>query len=90
MNNADIITLVDTYTDLAAKAKVATEAAAKARDALVGLGAGTYHGTLTKAVVSTSLPVRFDSQAFRDRHPSLWEEFQKAGDVVTSVRLHGR
>lgn len=90
MTDNKIIKLVDNYTKLAAAAKAASEAADAAREALLDLGDGSYVGTLTKATVSTSIPVRFDSGAFKEAHPSLWEQFRRQGDPVTSVRIHGR
>jgi hypothetical protein len=41
-------------------------------------------------VVSTSIPVRFDSTAFKEAHPSLYEDFKRQGNPVTSARIHGR
>ena len=90
MTDNKIIKLVDNYTRLAAAAKAASEAADAAKAALLDLGDGSYVGTLTKVTVSTSIPVRFDSSAFKESHPTLWEQFRRQGDPVTSVRIHGR
>jgi hypothetical protein len=46
--------------------------------------------TTHKVVVSTSIPVRFDSTAFKEAHPSLYEEFKRQGSPTTSARIHGR
>ena len=50
----------------------------------------SYNGTAHKVVVSTSIPVRFDSAAFKEAHPSLYEAFKAQGNPVTSARIHGR
>lgn len=90
MSDNKIITLVDSYTQLAAAAKLASELADAAKDKLIELGDGRYVGTLTSVTVSTSLPVRFDQTAFKETHPTLWEQFRKTGDPVTSARIYGR
>jgi hypothetical protein len=89
-NNTKIIKLVDDYAALAAQAKVLNELVDAAKAKLIALGDGSYNGTLHKVVVSTSIPVRFDSTAFREAHPSLYEEFKAQGNPVTSARIHGR
>lgn len=90
MTPAKILTLVDAYASASAAAKVAAEAADAAKSKLLALGDGTYLGTAHKVVVSTSISVRFDSTAFKDAHPALWESFRVQGQPVTSARIHGR
>jgi len=90
MTPARILTLVDAYASASAQAKIAAEAADAAKSKLLALGDGTHLGTAHKVVVSTSIPVRFDSAAFREAHPSLYEEFKRQGAPVTSARIHGR
>jgi hypothetical protein len=57
---------------------------------LLDMGDGTYVGTSHKVVVSTSIPIRFDSAAFKEEHPTLYERFKKQGDPQTSARIYGR
>jgi hypothetical protein len=90
MNTSKILTLVDAYAAASAAAKVAAEAADTAKSKLLVLGDGTYLGTAHKVVISTSIPVRFDSAAFREAHPSLYEAFKTQGQPTTSARIHGR
>ena len=90
MTPARILTLVDAYASASAAAKIAAEAADAAKSKLLALGDGSYLGTAHKVVVSTSIPVRFDSAAFKEAHPSLYEEFKRQGSPVTSARIHGR
>ena len=61
-----------------------------AKSKIIALGDGSYNGTAHKVVVSTSIPIRFDSAAFREAHPSLYEEFKTQGNPTTSARIHGR
>jgi hypothetical protein len=89
-NNTKTIKLVDDYAALAAQAKVLNELVDAAKSKIIALGDGSYNGTLHKVVVSTSIPVRFDSTAFREAHPSLYEEFKTQGNPTTSARIHGR
>jgi hypothetical protein len=89
-NNTKIIKLVDDYAALAAQAKVLNELVDAAKGKILNLGDGSYNGTLHKVVVSTSIPIRFDSAAFREAHPSLYEEFKTQGNPTTSARIHGR
>lgn len=90
MTPAKIITLVDAYATASAAAKVAAEAADAAKSKLLALGDGSYLGTAHKVVISTSIPVRFDSAAFKEAHPALYESFKAQGQPVTSARIHGR
>ena len=90
MTPARILTLVDAYASASAQAKIAAEAADAAKSKLLVLGDGTYLGTAHKVVVSTSIPVRFDSASFKEAYPSLYEEFKRQGNPVTSARIHGR
>ena len=90
MTQNQIVKLVDSYAAANAQAKIAAEAADAAKSKLLALGDGSYLGTAHKVVVSTSIPVRFDSASFREQHPALWEEFKRQGDPVTSARIHGR
>ena len=82
--------LVDDYANLNAQMKVLAELMDAAKSKVLALGDGTHLGTLHKVVVSTSIPVRFDSAAFREAHPSLYESFKVQGNPVTSARIHGR
>jgi hypothetical protein len=90
MTPARILTLVDAYASASAQAKIAAEAADAAKSKLLALGDGSYLGTAHKVVVSTSIPVRFDSTSFKEAHPSLYEAFKTQGNPVTSARIHGR
>lgn len=90
MTQTQILKLVDTYAQANAAAKVAAEAADAAKAKILAMGEGTYNGTAHKVVVSTSIPVKFDSAAFREAHPSLYESFKAQGVPVTSARIHGR
>ncbi|NBS97455.1 MAG: hypothetical protein EBT08_15135 [Betaproteobacteria bacterium] len=90
MTQTQIAKLVDTYAQANAAAKVAAEAADAAKAKLLALGDGSYLGTAHKVVVSTSIPVRFDSAAFKAAEPELYEQFKRQGDPVTSARIHGR
>lgn len=90
MTPAQIAKIVDTYAAANAAAKIAAEAADAAKTKILALGDGTYLGTAHKVVVSTSIPVRFDSAAFKEAHPSLYESFKAQGSPVTSARIHGR
>ena len=90
MTQTQIAKLVDTYAQANAAAKVAAEAADAAKAKILAMGEGTYNGTAHKVVVSTSIPVKFDSAAFREAHPSLYESFKAQGAPVTSARIHGR
>ncbi len=90
MTPAKILTLVDAYAAASAAAKVAAEAADAAKSKLLALGDGSYLGTAHKVVISTSIPVRFDSAAFKEAHPALYESFKTQGHPVTSARIHGR
>ena len=89
-NNAKITKMVDDYASLSAQAKVLGELVDAARAKILALGDGSYNGTTHKVVVSTSIPVRFDSTAFKEAHPSLYEEFKRQGSPTTSARIHGR
>lgn len=90
MTQTQIAKLVDAYAQANAAAKVAAEAADAAKAKLLALGDGSYIGTAHKVTVSTSIPVRFDSAAFKEAHPSLYESFKAQGAPVTSARIHGR
>lgn len=90
MTQTQIAKLVDAYATANAAAKVAAEAADAAKAKLLALGDGSYLGTAHKVVVSTSIPVRFDSAAFKAAEPELYEQFKRQGDPVTSARIHGR
>lgn len=90
MTQSKILTLVDAYATASAAAKVAAEAADAAKSKLLALGDGAYLGTAHKVVISTSIPVRFDSAAFKEAHPALYESFKTQGQPVTSARIHGR
>ena len=90
MNNTKTVKLVDDYASLAAQAKVLNELVDAAKAKILNLGDGSYNGTLHKVVVSTSIPIRFDSAAFKEAHPSLYEDFKRQGNPVTSARIHGR
>ena len=90
MNPTKVLKLVDDYATLAAQAKVLNELVDAAKSKILALGDGSYNGTAHKVVVSTSIPIRFDSAAFRDAHPSLYEEFKTQGNPTTSARIHGR
>lgn len=90
MTQTQIAKIVDAYATASAAAKLAAEIADAAKAKVLALGDGTHLGTLHKAVVSTSIPVRFDQTSFREAHPTLWEEFKVQGGPVTSARLHGR
>ena len=90
MTQTQIAKLVDAYATANAAAKVAAEAADAAKAKLLALGDGSYIGTAHKVVVSTNIPVRFDSVAFKEAHPSLYESFKTQGNPTTSARIHGR
>jgi len=90
MNPTKVLKLVDDYATLAAQAKVLNELVDAAKSKILALGDGSYNGTAHKVVVSTSIPVRFDSAAFREAHPSLYEAFKIQGAATTSARIHGR
>ena len=90
MNPTKVLKLVDDYANASAAAKLASEAADAAKSKILALGDGSYNGTAHKVVVSTSIPVRFDSAAFREAHPSLYEAFKIQGAATTSARIHGR
>jgi len=90
MNPTKVLKLVDEYATLAAQAKVLNELVDAAKSKILALGDGSYNGTAHKVVVSTSIPVRFDSAAFKEAHPSLYESFKAQGNAVTSARIHGR
>lgn len=90
MTQSKITSLVDAYAQASAAAKIAAEAADAAKVKILAMGDGTYLGTAHKVVVSTSIPVRFDSASFKEQHASLYEAFKKQGDPVTSARIHGR
>ena len=90
MNPTKVLKLVDDYAIASAAAKLAAEAADLAKSKILALGDGSYNGTAHKVVVSTSIPVRFDSAAFKEAHPSLYEAFKTQGNAVTSARIHGR
>jgi hypothetical protein len=89
-NNTKITKMVDDFASLNAQAKVLGELVDAAKAKLIALGDGSYNGTAHKVVVSTSIPVRFDSSAFREAHPSLYEDFKIQGAATTSARIHGR
>ena len=89
-NNTKITKMVDDYATLNAQLKVLGELVDAAKSKLIALGDGSYNGTSHKVVVSTSIPVRFDSAAFKEAHPSLYEAFKAQGNPVTSARIHGR
>ena len=89
-NNTKITKMVDDYATLNAQLKVLGEQADAAKAKIIALGDGTYNGTAHKVVVSTSIPVRFDSVAFKEAHPDLHESFKTQGNPVTSARIHGR
>jgi hypothetical protein len=90
MTPINITKIVDAYAIASAAAKLAAEAADLAKSKILALGDGSYNGTAHKVVVSTSIPVRFDSAAFKEAHPSLYESFKAQGNAVTSARIHGR
>jgi hypothetical protein len=90
MNPTKVLKLVDDYANASAASKLAAEAADSAKSKILALGDGSYNGTAHKVVVSTSIPVRFDSSAFREAHPSLYEAFKIQGAATTSARIHGR
>jgi len=90
MTPINIAKIVDAYAIASAAAKLAAEAADLAKSKILALGDGSYNGTAHKVVVSTSIPVRFDSAAFREAHPSLYESFKIQGAATTSARIHGR
>ena len=90
MNPTKVLKLVDDYATLAAQAKVLNELVDASKSKILALGDGSYNGTAHKVVVSTSIPVRFDSAAFKEAHPSLYESFKAQGNAVTSARIHGR
>ena len=90
MNPTKVLKLVDDYANASAAAKLAAEAADAAKAKILALGDGSYNGTAHKVVVSTSIPVRFDSAAFKEAHPSLYESFKAQGNATTSARIHGR
>jgi len=90
MTQSKIVAIVDAYAQANAAAKVAAEAADAAKTKLLALGDGTYLGTAHKVVISTSIPVRFDSASFKEQHPDLYESFKVQGNPVTSARIHGR
>jgi hypothetical protein len=90
MTQSKIVAIVDAYATSNAAAKVAAEAADAAKAKLLALGDGTYLGTAHKVVISTSIPVRFDSASFKEQHPDLYESFKVQGNPVTSARIHGR
>ena len=89
-NNTKITKMVDDYATLNAQLKVLGELVDAAKAKLIALGDGSYNGTAHKVVVSTSIPVRFDSVAFKEAHPALHESFKTQGNPVTSARIHGR
>ena len=89
-NTAKTIKLVDDYAALNAQMKVLAELVDATKAKIIALGDGTHLGTLHKVVVSTSIPVRFDSSEFKSQYPDLYESFKKQGDAVTSARIHGR
>lgn len=89
-NTAKTVKLVDDYAALNAQMKVLAELVDAAKAKIIALGDGTHLGTLHKVVVSTSIPVRFDSTAFREQYSELYESFKRQGDPVTSARIHGR
>lgn len=90
MNAGNIAKIVNAYAAAIAAAKGAADEVSRLKTKLIELGAGTYEGTSHKVVISESQPIRFDTQSFREVHPALWKEFQKPGDIVTSVRIYGR
>jgi len=90
MTPINITKIVDAYAIASAASKLAAEAADLAKSKILALGDGSYNGTAHKVVVSTSIPVRFDSAAFREAHPSLYESFKIQGAATTSARIHGR
>jgi hypothetical protein len=90
MNPTKILKLVDDYAALSAQSKILAESVDAAKAKILALGDGSYNGTAHKVVVSTSIPVRFDSAAFKEAHPSLYESFKTQGNAVTSARIHGR
>jgi hypothetical protein len=89
-NNTKITKMVDDYASLNAQYKVLGDLVDAAKAKILNLGDGSYNGTAHKVVVSTSIPVRFDSAAFKEAHPSLYESFKAQGNAVTSARIHGR
>jgi hypothetical protein len=90
MSKFTITKLVDAYAEASAAAKRACEASDELKAKILALGDGHFLGTDHKVVVSTSIPVRFDSAEFRVLHPALYEEFKKQGDAIQSVRIYGR
>ena len=90
MNPTKVLKLVDDYAALSAQSKILAELVDAAKSKILVLGDGTYLGTAHKVVISTSIPVRFDSAAFREAHPSLYEAFKTQGQPTTSARIHGR
>jgi hypothetical protein len=90
INNTKTLKLVDDYASLNAQLKVLGELVDAAKVKLIALGDCSYNGTAHKVVVSTSIPVRFDSVAFKEAHPTLHESFKTQGSPVTSARIHGR
>jgi hypothetical protein len=89
-NSTKVIKLVDDYANLNAQLKVLGELVDAAKAKIIAMGDGSYNGTAHKVVVSTSIPVRFDSAAFKEAHPTLYESFKAQGNAVTSARIHGR
>jgi hypothetical protein len=90
MNAQTIARLVNQFAAETAASKRAAEKASATKAKLLELGVGTHLGTEHKVVVSESQPIRFDVAAFKEAHPTLHAEFNRAGDVVTSVRIYGR
>lgn len=90
MTPQTIARLVNQYAAESAAAKKAAEKASATKAKLLDLGVGTHLGTAHKVVISESQPIRFDVAAFKEAHPTLHAEFNKPGDVVTSVRIYGR
>ena len=86
----NIIKLVDEYATLKAQIAELEAQAKKLGEKVKSLGDGTYEGTAHKLVVSSSIPVRFDSTTFRQENAELYEKYTKQGELQTTVRVYGR
>ncbi len=90
MNNIHITKLVDDYASLSAQMKVLTDLTVAAKSKLLALGDGCYEGTARKVIISTSIPIKFDSAALKSEHPDLYAKFSLPGTAVTSARIYNR
>jgi hypothetical protein len=84
----EILQQVRAYRDLGRTIKYYTEQRAKVREYLVkvldGIDTGTFNGYQVVTVVRTR-PKRFDSTAFADAHPGLYEQFRTEADEETRL-----